>query len=64
MVEVKIDGRSMVVRGRVAAMIQYLTQVADRINEPEKLRLEFNCFGFQQVKSKLDILSEDVVMIK
>jgi hypothetical protein len=64
MVEVNIDGRTIIVRGRAAAMIQYLSAEAERINDPERLRLEFNCSGFRQVRAKLDVFSEDAFPIE
>lgn len=64
MVEVKVDGRTIAVRGRAAAMIRYLTQIEGRINDPDRLHLEFNCSGFRQIKAKLDVFSEDAFPIE
>lgn len=60
-VEVR-DGQdaSYTVTGRVAVMILYLAQQAQRLNELPKLRVEFFCAGFKVVKPKIEILEEEL----
>jgi hypothetical protein len=46
------------VTGRVAVMILYLAQEAQRLNDLPKLRVEFFCAGSKSVKPKIEILEE------
>jgi hypothetical protein len=47
----------------VAAMIVYLAEQAQRLNELPRLRLEFNCAGSKVVKPKIEIC-EDAVPVR
>jgi hypothetical protein len=60
---VKSGSRAYIVTGRVAAMIVYLAEQAQRLNELPRLRLEFNCAGSKVVKPKIEIC-EDAVPVR
>ena len=42
---VQVDGRSWSVSGRVARIVMWLLQKADRIERMERVRITFNCSG-------------------
>ena len=42
---VQVDGRSWSVSGRVAKIVLWLLQKADRIERMERVRITFNCSG-------------------
>ncbi len=45
MVEVQVENKTLQVGGRVARLIGFLAEQAERINGPEKLQVTFNCAG-------------------
>ncbi len=44
--------------GRAAAMVRYIVEYADRLNNEQKMRLEFHCAG-RVIKPKLQIFEDE-----
>ena len=58
MVTVQDDLRTYRVRGRVAAMIVYLAEQAQRLNGFPRVRVEFNCAGQRSVVPKVELIED------
>ena len=60
MVQVQDGAQTYRLNGRAAAMVRYLAQRAEALNNlPNKMRLEFNCAG-RSVRPKLEICEDEV----
>ena len=56
-----VDGEKRVtLDGRVAAMVRWLAEQAERLNELPKMRLEFHCSGFNHVRPKIETIESEI----
>ncbi len=54
------DGKQVRLNGRVAAMVRWLAEQAERLNQAPKMRVEFHCSGFSHVRPKIETIESEI----
>ena len=60
MIIVVDDGKQVRLNGRVAAMVRWLVEQAERLNQVPKMRVEFHCNGFNHVRPKIETIESEI----
>lgn len=56
-----VNGNTVTLEGRAAAIVEWLAQQAETINAAQRLKIELNCAG-NQIKPSLTMFEDHVVI--